>query len=131
MRTIIGISVALAAWATFALLAQTPVNPGAFPGGNGAPKAGPAKPAGEVLFGSECATCHVAGEATRAPALETLRQLSADAVLTALTTGRMSAQAQRLSPADRVAVAEFVKGKAVSKSPSACHLDEYPTEALR
>ncbi len=115
MKTIIGISVGLAAWATFALLAQAPVNPGAFPGGfKGAPKAGPAKPAGEVLFGSECATCHVAGEATRAPALETLRQLPADAVLTALTTGRMSAQAQRLSPADRVAVAEFVTGKAVS-----------------
>ena len=61
-------------------------------------ESGPAKPAGEVLFGSECATCHVAGEANRAPALETLRQMPADAVLTALTTGRMSAQAQRLSP---------------------------------
>ena len=110
MKTIIGISVGLAAWSTFALLAQAPVNPGAFPGGiKGAPKAAPAKPVGEVLFGSECATCHVAGEASRAPALETLRQLSADAVLTALTTGRMSAQAQRLSPADRVAVAEFVE----------------------
>ncbi len=115
MKTIIGISVGLAAWSMFALLAQPPVNRGGFPGGfKGAPKAGPAKPAGEVLFGSECATCHVAGEATRAPALETLRQLPADAVLTALTTGRMSAQAQRLSPADRVAVAEFVTGKAVS-----------------
>ena len=106
MKTLIGISVGLAAWSTFTLLAQTPVN--------SAPKAVPAKPAGEVLFGSECATCHMAGEATRAPALETLRQLPADAVLTALTTGRMSAQAQRLSPADRVAVAEFVTGKAVS-----------------
>src|SRR5579863_7719286 len=116
MKTIIGISVALAAWSTFVLLAQPPATTGAIPGGfkGGAPKAGPAKPAGEVLFGSECATCHVAGEATRAPALETLRQLPADAVVTALTTGRMSAQAQRLSPADRVAVAEFVTGKAVS-----------------
>jgi polyvinyl alcohol dehydrogenase (cytochrome) len=116
MKTIIGISVGLAAWSTFALVAQPPATPGALPPGGfkGAPKAGPAKPAGEVLFGSECATCHVAGEATRAPALETLRQLPADAVLTALTTGRMSAQAQRLSPADRVAVAEFVTGKAVS-----------------
>ena len=120
MKTIIGISVGLAAWSTFALLAQAPVNPGAFPGGiKGAPKAAPAKPVGEVLFGSECATCHGAGEASRAPALETLRQLSADAVLTALTTGRMSAQAQRLSPADRVAVAEFVTGKAVSTAQAA------------
>jgi polyvinyl alcohol dehydrogenase (cytochrome) len=115
MKTIIGISIGLAAWSTFALLAQLPVNPGAFPGGfKGAPKVAPAKPAGEVLFGSECATCHVAGEATRAPAIETLRQLPANAVLTALNTGRMSAQAQRLSPADRVAVAEFVTGRTVT-----------------
>ncbi len=61
----------------------------------------------------------MAGEATRAPALETLRQLPADAVLTALTTGRMSAQAQRLSPADRIAVAEFVTGKTVSTAQTA------------
>ncbi|HEY4361394.1 MAG TPA: PQQ-binding-like beta-propeller repeat protein [Bryobacteraceae bacterium] len=116
MKIIIAISVGLAACAAFALLAQPPVTPGAFPGGpkGGAPKAPPAKPAGEVLFGSECATCHLAGEASRAPALETLRQLPADAVLTALTTGRMSTQALRLSPADRVAVAEFVTGKTVS-----------------
>jgi len=107
----------LAAWSTFALLAQTPV-PGTFPGGfKGAPKTGPAKPAGEVLFGSECAVCHVPGEA--APAIETLRQLPADAVLTALTTGRMSAQAQRLSPADRVAVSEFVTGKTVTTAQAA------------
>ena len=115
MKTIIGISVGLAALSTLVLLAQAPVNPGAGPGGlKGAPKAGPAKPVGEALFGTECATCHVAGEATRAPALETLRQMPADAVLTALTTGRMSAQAQRLSPADRAAVAEFVTGKTLS-----------------
>jgi len=124
MKIIFGIVAALAAWSTFALLAQPPVTPGApppgaFPGGfkGGAPKAAPAapaRPAGEVLFGSECATCHVAGQADRAPALETLRQLPADAVVTALTTGRMATQAQRLSPADRIAVAEFVTGKTVS-----------------
>ena len=45
--------------------------------------------------------------------------MPADAVLTALTTGRMSAQAQRLSPADRIAVAEFVTGKTVSTSSTA------------
>src|SRR5262249_7520234 len=57
--------------------------------------------------------------ADRAPAIETLRQMSADAVLTALTTGRMSAQAQRLSPADRIAVAEFVTGKTVTTAQTA------------
>ncbi len=119
MKIITGIFVGLVAWTTFALLAQQPVTPGAAPGGpKGAPKA-PAKPAGEVLFGTECATCHVAGETNRAPALETLRQMPADAVVTALTTGRMSAQAQRLSPADRIAVAEFVTGKTVSTAQTA------------
>ena len=116
MKTIIGISLGLAAWTTFALLAQTPAAPGVPPGGfkGAAPKAGPPKPAGEVLFGSECASCHAASDANRAPALDTLRQMPADAVVTALTTGRMSAQAERLSPADRIAVAEFVTGKTVS-----------------
>lgn len=120
MKIIVALSVGLGAWTTFALIAQTPVAPGAppqgaFPGGfKGAPKAGPPKPAGEALFASECASCHTAGEGNRAPALETLRQMPADAVLTALTTGRMSAQAQQLSPADRAAVAEFVTGKTVS-----------------
>ncbi len=118
MKAIIGIFVALATWSALALLAQTPGTPGAPPPGAfpGGAKAGPPKPAGEVLFGSECATCHVGGGDNRAPALETLRQMPADAVLTALTTGRMSAQAQHLSPADRIAVAEFVTGKAVSVS---------------
>ncbi len=125
MKAILGILVGLATfstfvWSTFALLAQAPVTPGAPAGGfTGAPKAGPAKPAGEVLFGNECATCHVAGQASRAPALETLRQLPADAVVTALTTGLMSVQAQRLSPADRIAVAEFVTGKTVSTAQAA------------
>ena len=67
-------------------------------------------PAGEALFQSECVMCHVA---------ETLRQMPADAVVTALTTGRMSAQALRLSPEDRVAVAEFVTGKTVSAARTA------------
>ncbi len=113
MKTILGIFVGLAAWSAFALLAQAP---GGFPGGfKGGPPAAqaPAKPAGEALFGSECAKCHVGGGDNRAPALDTLRQMPADAVVTALTTGKMSVQAQNLSPADRIAVAEFVTGKAV------------------
>ena len=121
MKAIIGILVGVGVWSALALLAQTPGTPGAAPpagrgGFKGAPPAAPAKPAGEVLFSSECATCHIAAQADRAPSLETLRQMPADAVLTALTTGRMAAQAQRLSPADRAAVAEFVTGKTVTTS---------------
>lgn len=118
MKAILGIVVGLAAWSALALFAQAPGGaPGAGRGGaKGGPPAAPApaKPVGEALFGSECAMCHVGGGDNRAPALETLRQMPADAVLTVLTTGKMTAQAQHLSPEDRVAVAEFVTGKTVS-----------------
>lgn len=119
MKTILGITVGLAAFSAFALLAQGPGGPGGPGGFKGGPPpaAAPAKPAGEALFGSECAKCHMGGADNRAPALETLRQMPADAVVTALTTGKMSVQAQQLSPADRIAVAEFVTGKTVSTSP--------------
>lgn len=85
----------LAAWSTLALLAQAP--------------------SGNALFERDCATCHKAGD-NRAPSPQALRALSADAVLTALTTGKMAVQGQRLSQGDRVAVAEFVTGRVVSNA---------------
>src|ERR1044071_5552321 len=69
---------------------------------------------GSELFARECAMCHQGGNNDRAPSLQSLRELGPEAILTALTTGRMAVQAQRLSPADRVAVAEFAAGRAVS-----------------
>ena len=62
--------------------------------------------------------CHQAGANDRAPSLTALRELAPEAIVTALTTGRMAAQAQRLSPADRVAVAEFVAGRPVAAAPA-------------
>ncbi len=70
--------------------------------------------AGSELFARECAMCHQGGNNDKAPTLQALRQLAPDAILTAITTGRMAEQAQRLSAADRVAVAEFVAGKPVT-----------------
>src|SRR3569623_438344 len=87
IKTLSTISLGLAGWSTIVLLAQTP--------------------SGSTLFKRDCATCHKAGD-NRAPLPQTLRGLSADAVLTALTTGKMTVQAQRLTQADRIAVAEFV-----------------------
>jgi polyvinyl alcohol dehydrogenase (cytochrome) len=66
------------------------------------------------LFARQCATCHQTGNNDRAPSLQALRELAPEAILTALTTGRMARQAQRLSPADRVAIAEFAAGRAVA-----------------
>jgi len=83
------------------LLAQTPQN-------------SRATNVGSALFARECAMCHQTGNEDRAPSLETLRGLAPEAILTALTTGRMATQAQRLSPADRAAVAEFAAGRAMS-----------------
>jgi polyvinyl alcohol dehydrogenase (cytochrome) len=94
MKMIVAISSGLAASSLFALLAQAP--------------------AGNALFERDCSTCHKAGDA-RAPSPEALKALSADAVLTALTVGKMTVQAQRLSQGERVAVAEFVTGRVVSK----------------
>src|SRR5579871_473090 len=69
---------------------------------------------GSELFTRECATCHLAANADRAPSLTALRELAPEAILTALTTGRMATKAQRLSPADRRAVAEFVAGRPIA-----------------
>lgn len=101
----------MAAACTLALLAQPPAIPGNA-------KGAPAKSAGEVLFGSECSTCHQAGENGRAPSTQVLRGLSPEAVVTTLTTGKMAQQAERLSPADRIAIAEFVTGRAVATAQS-------------
>jgi len=101
MKTLFGAFVGLAGLCTCGLLAQTQQNSGA-------------SNVGSELFARECAMCHQAGNNDRAPSLQALRDLAPEAILTALTTGRMVAQAQRLSPADRVAVAEFAAGRAVA-----------------
>src|SRR5215471_18350079 len=101
MKTLFGTSAVLVSLGAYALLAQTQQNQGA---GN----------VGRELFARECATCHQAENNDRAPSLQALRELAPEAILTALTTGRMTVQAQRLSPADRAAVAAFVAGRTVA-----------------
>jgi polyvinyl alcohol dehydrogenase (cytochrome) len=91
---------ALAGLYVYGLLAQTQQSSGA-------------SNVGSELFARACATCHQAGNNDRAPSLPALRELAPEAILTALTTGRMAVQAQQLSPADRVVVAEFAAGRAV------------------
>jgi mono/diheme cytochrome c family protein len=101
MKTLFGTSVGMLGLYASGLLAQTQQNSGA-------------SNVGSELFRRECATCHQAGNNDRAPSLQALRELAPEAILTALTTGRMAGQAQRLTPADRVAVAEFAAGRAVA-----------------
>jgi len=99
-KTLFRAGVGLAGLYAYGLLAQTQNSSVSSPGSE--------------LFARECATCHQAGNNDRAPSLQALRELAPEAILTALTTGRMAVQAQQLSPADRRGVAEFVSGRAVT-----------------
>jgi polyvinyl alcohol dehydrogenase (cytochrome) len=75
---------------------------------------------GEALFRTYCAACHEGPRAdAQAPAVDTLRRLSAEQVLNALERGSMRARAAERSRAQRRALAEFVSGKRLSESAGA------------
>ena len=63
---------------------------------------------GAGLFASRCARCHHESNDMRAPEPEALRQMSRSMILAALDSGRMKWEAQRLSKAERVALAEYL-----------------------
>jgi polyvinyl alcohol dehydrogenase (cytochrome) len=67
------------------------------------------------LFTRACATCHKPGQ-TAVPPPEALRDYTPAAVLNALTNGKMAIQGATLTTAERVAVAEFVTGRALAAS---------------
>ncbi|HTQ36662.1 MAG TPA: PQQ-binding-like beta-propeller repeat protein [Steroidobacteraceae bacterium] len=72
---------------------------------------------GEQLFGVQCALCHMANPAPRgspnekAPTRAQLHDFPAEAVLAALTDGKMKLQGSPLSDAQKRMVAEYVTGK--------------------
>ena len=70
-----------------------------------------AQPNGSAVFDRSCASCHRAGE-KEIPAPELLRTLTPEAIVNALTIGKMSAQGATLSVAERAAVAQFLTGRA-------------------
>jgi polyvinyl alcohol dehydrogenase (cytochrome) len=79
----------------------------------GAPAAGaeePAKPAGEVLFQTHCASCHEGGAVARAPDTAALRQLPLDRIRFALTFGLMNQQGRDLSQSEIGEVARYLAG---------------------
>jgi polyvinyl alcohol dehydrogenase (cytochrome) len=69
---------------------------------------------GEAVYRERCIGCH-GGGVPRAPGLAALRQMSADKVLAALTSGSMSAQAQGLTAGQLDNVSRFVAGAAPVK----------------
>ena len=67
-------------------------------------------PDGAAVFARACAGCHADGQ-TSAPTPATLRTLSAESILNALTNGRMQQQGSALSADERRAVALFTAGR--------------------
>src|SRR4051812_23063643 len=65
---------------------------------------------GQAVFDGQCAACHD-DRNSGAPAREALRQLTPEAILNALTNGKMQVQGSMLSDADRRAVSEFLAGR--------------------
>ena len=62
---------------------------------------------GKKLFAENCAGCHEGG-VPKAPNTVWLEMMSPDAILAAMNGGVMARQAQVLSPAERVQVAEYL-----------------------
>src|SRR5580765_5244250 len=79
----------------------------------------PAPASGAAVFERECASCHASASANApVPGPDVLRQLAPDAIVTALTSGRMRVQGDRLTEAERRAVAQFLTGRSLPASAS-------------
>jgi polyvinyl alcohol dehydrogenase (cytochrome) len=71
-------------------------------------------PDGAAVYQKACASCHAQPTAdSRAPTRDQLGQFAPEAVLTALTTGKMFRQGDELTDAERRAVAGFLAGRPV------------------
>lgn len=87
----------------------------------------PTNPAtGSSIYMQRCAACHDAG-IDRAPKIDSLREMTPQAVLAALETGAMIQMASGLSSEQRRAVSEYVAGKTFA---STRDLAAAPTQGL-
>src|SRR5262245_46116800 len=70
----------------------------------------PTPPSGDAVFTRACASCHQAAQAqtgqTKVPTPDDLRAYTPEAIVNALTNGKMAVQGATLTTADRVAVAQ-------------------------
>ncbi len=69
----------------------------------------------EALFAAQCGTCHN-GRVSKAPPVSMLANFSPSSVLRAMNQGVMQSQAKALTADERVAVAEFITGRALSEN---------------
>lgn len=63
---------------------------------------------GQLLFIEHCQSCHHPGNRANAPLPSVLSEMSKESILAALQDGKMKSQGLRLTPTERVAVAEFL-----------------------
>jgi polyvinyl alcohol dehydrogenase (cytochrome) len=68
---------------------------------------------GSAVFKQACASCHQPGQ-TGTPTPEALRAFSPEAIVNALTNGKMSLQGAALSAGERTAVAQFIAGRSAA-----------------
>ena len=71
---------------------------------------------GEALFSQLCAGCHSEAQSGRTPSRFSLGSLSPRAIVAALETGAMRTEGARLTPEQRVAIAEALSGRSYSAS---------------
>src|SRR6185503_1300723 len=75
-------------------------------------------PDGSAIFTKACAGCHKPGQAD-VPTPEVLRALTPEAIVNALTNGKMAIPGSSLTVAERRAVAEFLTGRAAAAATTA------------
>lgn len=68
---------------------------------------------GKEIFDTICSACHK-GQASRAPTRSILGIIPPSSIVRALSTGSMKSVGQSLSPADHIAVAEYITGRKYS-----------------
>jgi len=94
---------------------------------------------GHFLFVKHCQSCHRPDNKANAPLQTVLSEMSGESILAALEGGKMKPQGARLTPAERLAIAEFlshVSSEAMEK-PNPClasakseNREPWPREAI-
>jgi polyvinyl alcohol dehydrogenase (cytochrome) len=89
------------------MYAQAPQAP---PQGGGQ-RGAPGTENGIAVFQTQCMSCHGNPNVERAPSPNAIREMSPERIYTALTTGVMKDQGDKLSDPDKRAVSEFMSGR--------------------
>jgi polyvinyl alcohol dehydrogenase (cytochrome) len=80
---------------------------------------------GAAVYKQRCAMCHDRSGETRAPAPAALRQMSPENIVRSLESGIMKDQGAALSAAEKLGVAEFLAGNAVTARSSHCSTADF------